>query len=101
MPRVIFSISYPIKRETRAEYLETIETLKNYLTLERGKDYSVFEMKGKPNHFSEVYICKSVEEYDQLEEEADDVTDQLINRIVSDFIGDGKVEYKTLIETFS
>lgn len=99
MPRVIFSISYPIKEEARADYLETIEALKNYLTIERGKDYSVFELKGKPNHFSEVYICKSLDEYDQLEEESDDVTEQLINRIVNDFILDGKVEYRTLIET--
>jgi hypothetical protein len=99
MPRVIFSISYPIKKEARADYLETIEALKNYLTNERGKDYSVFEVKGKPNHFSEVYICESLDEYDALEEDSDDVTEQLINRIVNDFIKDGKVEYKTLIES--
>jgi hypothetical protein len=99
MPRVIFSISYTIKPEARDEYLETAEALKNYLTLERQKDYSVFEVKGKPNHFSEVYICKSLEEYDMLEEDSDDVTEQLINRIVNDFIGSGKIEYKTLIET--
>jgi hypothetical protein len=99
MPRVIFSITYAIKPTSRDEYLETIGALKNYLTLERGKDYSVFEVKGKPNHFSEVYICKSLEEYDALEDDSDDVTDQLINRIVNDFIRDGKVDYKTLIET--
>jgi len=99
MPRIIFSISYPIKPEFRAEYLETVEALKNYLTIERSKNYSVFEVKGKPNHFSEVYICESLEEYDQLEDDADDVTDQLINRIVGDLIVSGKVEYKTLIET--
>ncbi len=99
MPRVIFSITYAIKPDTREEYLETISALKNYLTIERGKDYSVFEVKGKPNHFSEVYICKSMDEYDMLEDDSDDVTDQLINRIVNDFIPDGKAEYKTLIET--
>jgi hypothetical protein len=100
MPRVIFSISYSIKPSKRDEYIETVEALKNYLTLERGKDYSVFEVKGKPNHFSEVYICKSLEEYDILEEEADEVTEQLINRIVNDLISkESKVEYKTLIET--
>ncbi|MDH7515494.1 MAG: hypothetical protein QHI48_06455 [Bacteroidota bacterium] len=99
MPRVIFSITYAVKPELREEYLETIGALKNYLTAERGKDYSVFEVKGKRNHFSEVYICKSMEEYDQLEEDSDEVTDQLINRIVNDFVRDGKVEYKTLVET--
>ncbi|MBI5646591.1 MAG: hypothetical protein HY962_06635 [Ignavibacteriae bacterium] len=99
MPRVIFSITYAVKPQAREEYLETVSALKNYLTLERGKDYSVFEVKGKPNQFSEVYICKSVEEFDALEDDSDDVTDQLINRIVNDFVKDGKTEYKTLIET--
>jgi hypothetical protein len=44
------------------------------------------------------YICQSIDEYDALEEDSDEVTEQLINRIVNDFIKDGKVEYKTLIE---
>jgi hypothetical protein len=100
MPRVIFSITYPIKASAKAEYLETAEALKNYLTLERGKDYSIFEVSGKPNHYSEVYICKSLEEYELLEDDDDDVTKQLINRIVDDFIKEGKVEYRTLIEVF-
>ena len=99
MPRVIFSITYAIKPSARAEYLETIGALKNYLTIERGKDYSVFEVKGKANTFSEVYICKSMEEFDAIEDDSDDVTDQLINRIVNDFVKDGKTDYKTLIET--
>ncbi len=99
MPRIIFQISYQIKEKSRAEYLETIQALKTYLTSEKGKDYSVFEVKGSPNHFSEVYICNSVEEYDQLEDDSDDVTDQLINRIVNDFIvKNGRVEYRTLTE---
>ena len=98
MPRVIFSISYAVKEEIRNEYLETIQTLKNYLVHERGKDYSVFESKSKPNTFNEVYICNSMEEYDMLEDDADEITDQLINRIVDDFIKDGKTEYRTLIE---
>ena len=98
MPRVIFSITYPIKAELREEYLETIQALKNYLTIERGKNYSVFESKTHPNTFNEVYIFNSLEEYDQLDEEADEVTEQLINRIVEEFIKDAKTEYRTLTE---
>lgn len=99
MSRVIFSITYPVKEKYRDEYLETVLALKNYLTLECGKDYSVYELKNKRNNFSEVYIFKSVEEFDAFEEESDEVTEQLITRIVDDFIQNGKVEYKTLIET--
>jgi hypothetical protein len=99
MSRIIFTISYQIKEKIRPEYLETIQALKSYLREEKGKDYSVYEIKGTPNHFSEVYICNSVEEYDMLEDDSDDITDSLINRIVNDFIiTKGKVEYRTLIE---
>jgi hypothetical protein len=98
MPAVIFSISYPIIEEKREEYLETVRELKNYLTNERGKQYSVYESKTKPNTFNEVYFCASLEEYDALEDDADEITEQLINRIVDEFIKDGKTEYKTLIE---
>jgi hypothetical protein len=98
MPRAIFMISYPIKKKNRDEYLETVQVLKNYLTLERGRNYSVFEAKNKPNQFNEIYTCDSMEEYDRIEEEDDKFADQLIDKI-ADFIEGGKVEYRTLIES--
>lgn len=99
MSRVIFSISYPVKADCREEYLETIKALKEHLTTTRNKDYSVFELKSKSNFFSEVYICKNEEEYDMLEDEEDDLSNELIDRIVNDYIQDGKVEYRTLTES--
>ena len=99
MPRVIFSISYPVKADSRDEYLGTIKALKEHLTKTRKKDYSVYEQRNKANHFSEVYICKDKEEYDMLEDEEDDLSNELIDRIVNDYIQDGKVEYRTLIES--
>lgn len=99
MPKVIFTISYPIIEEKRDDYLETVRELKNYLVNERDKSYSVFESKTRPNTFSEVYFCNSMEEYDALEDDSDEITEQLINRIVDEFIKDGKTEYKTLIES--
>ncbi len=99
MPRVIFSISYPVKDESREEYLETIKALKEHLTSTRNKDYSVYENKNRLNHFSEVYICKDEEEYEMLEDEEDDISNELIDRIVNEYIQDGKVEYRTLIES--
>ncbi|MBR9978459.1 MAG: hypothetical protein KFH87_10250 [Bacteroidetes bacterium] len=99
MHKVLFSISYPIREEKREEYLETVRELKNYLTNELGKNYSVFESKTRPNTFNEIYFCKSMEEYDAIEDDADEISEQLINRIVDEFIKDGKTEYKTLIES--
>ncbi len=98
MARYIFTISYEIVEERRGEYLEAVAALKNYLTIERGKDYSVYEEKGKPNRFHEVYICASEEEYDTLEEDSDDITDQLIDQI-NNCVKEGKSKYKTLIES--
>ena len=99
MSRIIFSISYPVIAEKREDYLETIKALKDHLTSLRNVDYSVYEHKSKANNFSEVYICKSMEEYDSLEDEEDDVTNELIDRIVNEYVKDGKVEYRTLIES--
>lgn len=99
MSRVIFSISYPVKDDCREEYLETIRALKEHLMSVRKKDYSVYEHKSKANLFSEVYICESMEEYDMLEDEEDDISNELIDRIVNEYVKDGKVEYRTLIES--
>lgn len=96
MARVIFTISYEIDEAQRADYLETAEALKNYLTEERGKNYSIYEVKGKANNFSEVYICASMEEYDTLEEDSDDITEQLIDRI-NNFVKKAP-EYRILVE---
>ncbi len=98
MARFIFSITYTVKEKYLDEYKETARALKNYLTMDRGKNYAVFEVRGKGNQFSEVYICASEEEYDRLDEDSDDVTDQLIDQIVTRFVEDRKIEYRTMIE---
>jgi hypothetical protein len=98
MARYIFTISYDIIADRKEEYLEAATALKNYLTIERGKNYSIYEEKGTANRFHEVYICASEEEYDTLEDGSDDITDQLIDQI-NNCVKEGKSRYKTLIES--
>jgi len=94
MGKVIFTITYEIMPEKRDEYLALTQELKSHLA---GKNYSIFEQKGKKNSFSEVFICNSMEEYDQLEDQ-DDQMSGYVDRLET-LLVDGKMKYTTLIET--
>lgn len=98
MPRVMFTISYGIKPESRNGYMELIQEMKEHLTTVAKKNYSVFEQKGKENHFTEVFITNSVEEFDTLEDDTDEKTNDMLSRL-SQYIDDGGTKYATLFET--
>jgi hypothetical protein len=97
MPRVMFTISYAIKPDLRDAYLEHARRMKEHFTTVGKKDYSVFETRGKKNHFTEVFITNSVEEYDTLEDNQDEKTEALIGKL-DDFIDDNGMKYSTLLE---
>ncbi len=98
MPRVMFTISYGIKPDVRDQYLEHVKQLKQHFTATGKKNYSVFEVKGKKNQFTEVFITDSVEEFDALEDNQDDVTQSLVSKL-EQFIDKHGMKYSTLIET--
>jgi L-rhamnose mutarotase len=97
MPRVMFTISYTIKPEHRNSYLSLIAQLKDHLALQGRKNYSVFEAKGKKNHFTEVFVTASVEEFDALEDNQDEKTEALVRKL-EEFVDDEGMKYSTLIE---
>ena len=97
MAKVIFTISYEIKPEKRVEYLALAKEMKEHLSGSKGKNYTIYEQKGKKNNFSEVFICNSMEEFDQLEDDQDEKTEELINRL-EEFLTNGKMKYTTLVE---
>ena len=97
MAKVIFTISYEIKPEKRANYLALAKEMQQHLAGTRGKNYTVFEQKNKKNNFSEVFTCNSVEEFDQLEDDQDEKTEELINRL-EEYLTNGKMKYTTLVE---
>ena len=97
MGKVIFTISYEIKPEKRDEYLLLSKEMKLHLSGTKGKDYTIFEQKGKKNSFSEVFACNSIEEFDRLEDDQDDMTEELVHRL-EDMLANGKMKYTTLVE---
>ena len=97
MPRVMFTISYAIKPDVRDSYLEHARRMKEHFTTVGKKTYSVFETRGKKNHFTEVFITNSVEEYDTLEDNQDEKTEALIGKL-DEFIDENGMKYSTLLE---
>ena len=98
MAKIVFQISYDIIPEKREEYLDTVKKLQAHLIHNSGKNYMVLEDKNKKNHFSEMYICANEDEYENLENETDETTFELTNRIFSTFVADGKASYSTQYE---
>ncbi|HYQ86872.1 MAG TPA: hypothetical protein VES59_06490 [Bacteroidota bacterium] len=96
MGKVIFTISYEVKPERREEYLALSQEMKSYIAGSAGRNYTIYEQKGKKNHFSEVFLFNSLEEYDQLEDE-DEQIGALVGRLES-LLANGKMKYSTLLE---
>jgi len=96
MAKVIFTISYEIHPEKREEYLALMRQIKNYLKVVKGRDYSFYEIKGKKNNFSEVFQFPSLDEYNNLEDHDEQMTD-FVGRL-EPLILNGKMKYTTLIE---
>ena len=96
MGKVIFTISYDIQPEKRDEYLALSQAMKSHFAEQNGKNYAIFEQKTKKNSFSEIFVCSSMEEYDQLEDQ-DEQMSQLVQQLES-LLADGKMKYSTLIE---
>lgn len=97
MPRVMFSISYGIRQTERERYLALVRQLKEHVTTVGKKNYSVYEVKGKKNHFTEVFLTASVEEFDSLEDNQDEKTEQLVAQI-QECVDDKGMRYSTLME---
>ncbi|HXX63874.1 MAG TPA: hypothetical protein VEO56_08760 [Bacteroidota bacterium] len=97
MPRVMFTISYGVKPELREAYLDLARQMKEHFTGVGKKNYAVYETRGKKNHFTEVFITNSVEEYDALEDNQDEKTEALIGKL-DEYIDDSGMKYSTLLE---
>jgi hypothetical protein len=93
----MFTISYSIKPEQRANYLSLIADVKNHLITVGRKNYSVFEVKGKKNHFTEVYVFNSEEEFEALDDNQDERTQELLSKLEACTDDEG-MKYTTAIE---
>jgi hypothetical protein len=93
----MFTIAYGVKPDRRDQYLALMRELKEHFARARGQNYTVYEVKGRPNQFQEVFLTGSLEEYDALEDAQDETTEELVRRL-GDMIDDGGMKYTTLIE---
>ena len=97
MAKVLLSIRYEIESSRRDEYLSVIRELKSVLKTDGLESYSVFEVKGKPNNFEEIYTYSSEQAY----EEADDSDNEIINILIdkiTEMSVDNSTKYTTLYE---
>lgn len=99
MARVLFMVSYTVKADRRNEYLARVKQVREHFTGVEKKTYMVFEAKGKKNHFTEVFLAGSVEEFDALDEHQDEKIEGLVSAL-EDMMEPGSKKYSTLIEPF-
>lgn len=97
MASYILNISYAIKSEERERFLTLSKQLKDHFAGELGKNYKIFEVKGKPNNFVEQFECSTREEYDNLEDDITEKGEDLVNKL-TDLVEGGSTVYSTLIE---
>ena len=60
---VLFRVSYSIPDGKRPEYLAAIASVRAFYAAS-DTTFALYEVKGKHNHFEEVYVYPSVEAYE-------------------------------------
>lgn len=81
MSRIIFSVSYKIPEQRRQEYLELIGQLKQQYQKE-NVSMIIMEYKNQRNHFQELTIFPTEEDYDRSDEKAErTAVGQLVDKI--------------------
>ena len=97
MAKVLFSIQYEINSDKKEEYLGVIKELKNLLKADGLENYSVYELKGKPNSFQEIYTFSSNEAYEDFDDNQSERLNILINKL-NDMTTGNSTKYTTLYE---
>lgn len=97
MEKVLFTIKYEILPERRNDYLNVIAELKTLIKAEGLESYSVYEVKGKPNTFAEVYSFSNKQAYEDFDDDPNERVDLLMNKL-SDMIKQQSTQYTTLFE---
>jgi len=97
MGKYILQVSYQIKPDARTQYLDLAAQLKRHMVEIKGKPFEIFELSGKKNTFVEQLHAESEEEFEQIEDDLDELTQQL-NLKIQTLTVDGKSTYSTLSE---
>lgn len=97
MSKVIFTIQYELKPDKKDEYLSVVKELKNLLKAEGLENYAVYDLKGKANHYEEIYSFASSEAYEAFDDNQDERVNILISKL-NDLTVDNSTKYSTLYE---
>jgi hypothetical protein len=97
MFKVLFSIQYEIDVTKRDEYLMLARELKTLLKADGLENYAVYEVKGKQNHFEELYTFNSLEAYENFDDNQNERIGILLNKL-SSMVKDNSTKYTTLTE---
>jgi quinol monooxygenase YgiN len=97
MSKVNFNIQYEIDRDKRDEYLDIIREIKNLLKFEGLESYKVYEVKGKPNNFHEIYSFTTSEAYENFDDDQNERLNILINKL-NELTIENSTKYTTLLE---
>jgi L-rhamnose mutarotase len=95
MAKVLFSIQYEVNQNKKEEYLGVVKEMKNLLKADGLENYTIYELKGKPNCFQEIYTFSSSEAYEEFDDNQNERLNILINKL-NDMTKDTK--YTTLYE---
>jgi L-rhamnose mutarotase len=97
MGKVLFTIQYEILVDKREDYLDVVRELKSLVKTEGLESYSVFELKGKANVFTEVYVFENDKAFEDFDDDQDERVDILMNKL-ADMIKEHSTQYSTLFE---
>ncbi len=97
MSKVLFTISYTVKPDSRDAYLQHVRGLREHLRTRAKKDYGLYEAKGKKDQFMEVFVSESMEDFDALEDNLDPETESMIAK-VEEFVDEKGMKYSTMVE---
>ncbi len=97
MSKVIFAIQYEVEGNRREEYLTLARELKMLLKADGLENYGIFEVKGKQNHFEEIYTFNSNEAYENFDDNQNERTGILLNKL-SVMVKENSTKYTTLTE---
>ena len=97
MFKVLFSIQYEIDVTKRDEYLMLARELKTLLKADGLENYAVYEVKGKQNHFEELYTFNSLEAYENFDDNQNERIGILLNKL-NDMVKNNSTKYTTLTE---
>ena len=97
MAKVIFTIQYELKADKKEEYLSVVRELKNLLKDDDLQSYEVYRLKGKGNHFQEIYTFQSEQAYEDFDDNQNERINILINKL-SDLTVENTTKYSTLYQ---